>query len=268
VIYISAEGKGLWKRLKGWSIARGIDLADVNFWAIEHPVDTFDSSGLLELAEAINALGVVPDLIIIDTLSRNSGAADESKTADMTAYLNGLEKMLRVPFQCSILLVHHVGHMAKERARGSYVLMANTDANYLIERPDASRLLIQLKTGRLKDTESPPPVTLEARVVELGLKDEDGKPETTLVLDSTQEVVPAKRREPTGKNQREAFRIIAAALKNGEMLLEAAAVRKVQLECQMARERAYEAVAGLINGGYFKRGAMGPLELTEDGQSA
>lgn len=261
VIYISAEGKGLWRRLRGWSIARGIGLETVNFWGLERPVDTFSEDSLLELAESINALVVTPDLIVIDTLSRNAGAADESKTADMTAYLNGLDKMLRVPFGCTVLLVHHVGHAAKDRARGSYVLMANTDANYLIERPDSGRLLIELKTGRLKDSESPPAACLMGRVIELGTHDEDGKPETTLVLDSTLEVAPTRLRSPTGKNQRRALDVIRAAVKSGETLLEAEAVRRVREACEMPRERAYEAVKGLIDGGYIKHGAMGPLEI-------
>jgi len=263
VIYISAEGKGLWRRLKGWSIARKINLEDVRLWAIERPVDTFNQESLLELAEAINALQVKPDLIIIDTLSRNSGAADENKSADMSAYLNGLDKMLRVPFECTILLVHHVGHMEKTRARGSYILMANTDSNYLVVRPDQNRLLIELKTGRLKDSESPPAVTLLGRIVELGSKDEDGKPETTLVLDSTEEVAPSKKREPTGKNQQRALDILTAAIKNGDRMLEAEAVRRVRTATNMVRQRAEESVRTLVQNGYLVKNPAFCLELPE-----
>jgi AAA domain-containing protein/primase-like protein/bifunctional DNA primase/polymerase-like protein len=260
VIYISAEGKGLWRRLKGWSIARGINLEDVHLWAIERPVDTFGTESLLELAEAINVLGVKPDLVIIDTLSRNSGAADENKSADMSAYLNGLDKMLRIPFECTVLLVHHVGHAAKDRARGSYILMANTDANYQLERPDPNRLLIELKTGRLKDSESPQPINLVGRVVELGTQDEDGKPETTLVLDATQEVAPSKKREPTGKNQTRALDVISGALNSGKTLITVEAIRLVKSACNMPYARAKESVEGLLKAGYL-RAPMGAIEV-------
>ncbi len=266
VVYISAEGKGLWRRLKGWSIARGIDLADVDLWAIERPIDTFSEASLCALAEAINGLGITPDLIIIDTLSRNAGAADENKTADMTAYLNGLDKLLRVPMGASILLVHHVGHMAKERARGSYALMANTDANYLIERPDPSSLVIELKTGRLKDSDSPPPVALIGRVVELGSVDEDGEPETTLVIDSTTEKPKRKKTEPSTKNQAAALAAIragTAANKHG-VLTQEEAVRIVRTGTDMPRNRAHEAVEGLIKNGYIKHSPMGGLEVIFD----
>jgi hypothetical protein len=265
VIYISAEGKGMWRRLKGWSIARGINLEDCKLWVIEHPVDLYSQQSLLELAEKINALGITPVLIVIDTLSRNCGAADENKTADMTAFLNGLDKMLRVPLRCTVLLVHHVGHMEKGRARGAYVLQGNTDANYLIERPDANRMLIELKTGRLKDSESPPPVCMEARVVELGSVDEDGRPETTLVLVSSSERPKQARRAPTGKNQVRAFEAIRVALAGGQTLLQAEAVRLVQKACEMAQKRAWEAVNGLLEGGFVVKGPMGSIEIPKAG---
>jgi len=262
VIYISAEGKGLWRRLRGWGIARGIALEDVKLWAIEHPLDLSNEDTLLELAEAIQALGIEPDLVIVDTLSRNCGPADENKTADMTGFLNGLEKMIRVPFGCTVLLVHHVGHMEKGRARGSYVLMANTDANYLVERPDKDRLFIEMKTGRLKDSESPPTIGIEARVVELGTVDEDGKDETTLVLFTTSERAPKKAAAATGKNQIAALKVITKALETNSALLEADAVRIVrEAHPEIPRNRAHEAVLGLINGGFLRKGPMATLEI-------
>lgn len=262
VVYISAEGKGLWRRLKGWSLARQINLGDVRMWAIEQPVDTFSEDSLIGLVAAIKSLGIVPDLIIIDTLSRNSGSADENKTADMSAYLNGLDKHLRVPFACTVLLVHHVGHMAKDRARGSYVLMANTDANYHVERPSAEELVIEIKTGRLKDSESPRSIFLKGKVVELGTEDEDGRPETTLVLDPSQDVAPSKKREPKGKNQIPAFNAIKAATKNGTTLLKKDAVTLVSKQCGIAYKRAWEVVNNLINDGFLTN-AMGAIGLPE-----
>jgi len=266
VVLISAEGKGLWRRLRGWSGSRGVDLNDCNLWCIEHPVDTFSEESLLELAEAISALGIPVDLIIIDTLSRNAGPADENKTADMSAYLNGLDKLLRIPFGASVLLVHHVGHGAKDRARGSYTLMANTDANYLVERPDIHRLLIELKTGRLKDSEIPAGVMLEGKIIDLGTLDEDGEPETTLVLESTTERPKLRLKEPIGANQAAALAAIKAhlAAEGKAVILEREIHRVLRSSTTMSRQGRASALAGLLKHGYLKNSPMGGVEIADD----
>lgn len=260
VVYLSAEGKGMWKRLRGLAIARQADLGTLPLWVLERPVDLSNAAGIEAIAAAIEATGQRPVLIVVDTLSRNSGAADEDKAADMTPFLNGLDAGLRIRFGASVLLVHHVGHMEKKRARGSYVLMANTDANFLVERPSAD-LLIEVTTGRLKDTESPPPASYRARVVELGTEDEDGEPETTLVLVPTEDRPVRPMSRPSGKNQVAALDAIVRAIRSGKTMLQAEACRHVQTECEFDRNRAHEVVQSLIKGGFLKIGAMGPLEI-------
>lgn len=78
MLFISAEGRGLAQRLRGWCIRNfpGEDYANVlkraPVYCVEHPVNLSDPGSALALVESVNALGIAPGLIVIDTMSRNS----------------------------------------------------------------------------------------------------------------------------------------------------------------------------------------------------
>jgi AAA domain len=204
VVYFSAEGRGLGKRIRGWAQHHlgGIDKLEASqFYAIEHPVNLSEPEVVNHIVTTLANLGVAPALIVIDTLSRNSDGRVEGSTEDGTQYLNLIDSELRHRYGACILLVHHVGHQEKHRARGPYVFMANTDANFRIERPDPERLLISVTSGRMKDSEPPPPLELEGIIVDLGEVDEAGEPVTTLVLQPTGREVLGPKRRPIGQKQ-------------------------------------------------------------------
>jgi hypothetical protein len=207
VIYLHAEGSGLWKRLRAWAVrhypgkAWAETLNVLPFLAVERPLNLSADAVLLELQVAISELGRAPALIVVDTLSRNSDGTPEGSTADATKYLNRLDQGIRAPFGASVILVHHVGHAARDRARGPIVFTANTEANFRIERPDPKRLAINVISGRMKDGPPPDPFELEAEVITLDEVDEQGTPETSLALRATGAVPAVGRREPKGRNQ-------------------------------------------------------------------
>jgi len=208
VIYLHAEGRGLWKRLRAWAMHRYPNtswqqtLDRLPFHALERPINLSADVVVAQLCEAIEQLGdKKPVLIIVDTMGRNSDGTVERSTEDAQVYLNRLDNGLRAVYGCSVLFVTHVGHAVKDRARGPYALMANTDANYSVERPDPLKLEIIVKVGRMKDAESPPPMAYVADVIELDVF-EDGAPMTSLALRATERpAVATRRREPTGKHQ-------------------------------------------------------------------
>lgn len=214
VLYFSAEGKGLERRMRGWCAryAAGKTPEDamlsMPFYAIERPLE-LSQSQVLDAVDAGIKENIPPKLIVVDTLARYAGALDENKAQDMNVLIGAADR-LRLDYGATILLVHHTGHSAKDRARGSYALMAATDAHFLVERPNLQELLVTVTTGRLKDSESPPPFSLRGEVIPLGYLDEDKQPVTTLVLQPTTEIALPTRREPTGRNVQEALGALRA----------------------------------------------------------
>jgi hypothetical protein len=262
VVYVSAEGKGLAKRLHAWSIHHSIDLVTIPFYAIEQALDLSTAEGLDELIDTIHALKIEPRVVAIDTLSRNVGPLDENATGEMAGFLNALDAKVRQPLRCSVLLVHHVGHGAKERARGSYVLMGNTDANFFLERPDPLELTIKITTGRLKDSDSPPPIFFKAKVVELGALDEDNQPQTSLVLLPTNDFVE-KKRPPGGQKQRALLRLLCEEHSKGPTTWDQATIRKLARDqLQMSKSTAQSCVDALIDHGHLKL-TIGGLVLAD-----
>jgi hypothetical protein len=217
VVFISAEGRGLAQRLRGWCIRHMPDepysrvLGRARLYCVEHAVNLSDPISALALVNQIDALGIEPVCIIVDTMSRNSDGTIENSTSDAAAYLAIIDQRLRARYRCAVLLPHHVGHTEKGRIRGPIVLAANTDTLIHIERTDPTQRLATLTVERAKDSEPPPPQGLRADVVEIGENDEDGQPITTLALSATDAPVPsATPSQPRGQAQRQLLAALRA----------------------------------------------------------
>jgi hypothetical protein len=206
VVFISAEGRGMGKRIRAWFQHEYPDqhwrerLPGVPLHIIERPVNLSDTSQAQALVAAVESLGIKPALIVIDTLSRNSNGEIEASTSEASAYLAVLDQHLRTHFCCAILLTHHVGHVEKQRIRGPIALAANTDALIRIDRTDPVTRTINLTVERLKDSDPPAPVSLRAVVVDLGELDEDRQPLNSLAFENNGDPVIVKK-QPNGKNQ-------------------------------------------------------------------
>ncbi len=206
VAYLSAEGRGLGKRVRGWA-RHHLDDGEANlpklpFYAVEHPINLSAPTAVDELVRALDAVDVTPALIVVDTLSRNSDGRVEGSTEDATSYLNLVDSELRARYAACVLLVHHVGHENKQRARGPYVFLANTDANFRVDRPDPDRLAVVVTAGRLKDAETPAPTEFEGVVTDLDELDDDGRPVTTLAIRPTGNApTPQDRPRAVGRKQ-------------------------------------------------------------------
>ena len=124
-----------------------------------------------------------PSLVVLDSLATSFGAGDENSTQDMVNFLNQINR-LKALCGCSILIIHHVGHMAKDRPRGAYALMAGVDAHYLVERDDVTRDTVCLRApGKMKDGRPPGDTWFRAREVTMQVGELD-ETVTSLVLDA------------------------------------------------------------------------------------
>jgi hypothetical protein len=112
------------------------------------------------------------------------------------------------------LVVHHEGHL-KGRGRGWSGLRAAVDVEIRVERGKDD--LLRLECTKSKDTKPMEPMAFQFAGVELGLKDDDGNPVTSAVLNEV-DWTPAQEAKPKkamGKNQRIALEALERLEKTG-----------------------------------------------------
>lgn len=166
-----------------------------------------DEAEALAIAQAVRQLSDrhgPPALVVVDTLHRNMGAGDENSAEDIAAFLANIDRAIREPLGCAVLLVHHSGHGDKSRSRGSSAIRAALDAEFSLTLEAEG--LRKLDCTKQKDSEPPAALLLEARpvaLVEPWIDDETGEPLTSLVLLPTESALDAMRGYvlPGGGNQ-------------------------------------------------------------------
>jgi hypothetical protein len=212
VFYIAGEGhNGLARRFKAWEVARATDLSSAPIYVSHRAASLNDPSSAEAVSQAVDELaaasGQSPRLIVVDTLARNFGGADENSTADMNAFVTNLDAYLKDRFHACVLVVHHTGHADKTRARGAMALKGALDAEYQLTRDQASGV-ITLSTTKMKDAEPPKPVSFQLRGVELPFIDDDGQRVFGAAPSQTEYVAPAVRGN-AGSGERQAQAIQA-----------------------------------------------------------
>jgi AAA domain/Domain of unknown function (DUF6371) len=118
VVFIAAEGAGgIKKRIAGWKQDRKNLPDDAPFYLIKvAPNLGTDGGDLKELIASIEAAGVHPGLICIDTVSQSLGGADEN-TVGMAQFIVNATTLANY-FDCLVAPVHHVGLADDKRLRG------------------------------------------------------------------------------------------------------------------------------------------------------
>ena len=177
VLIVAAEGgAGMWKRIVAWHREHRLKWDEARVFVLPVAVDLGADSARVQ--EAVAALGIKPDLVVVDTLSQTFGG-EENSAAEVSNYLRELGLWFRTSWQASVLIVHHIGHLATERPRGSSALRANVDFMCGVYR-DEKEMLATLESVKSKDGELFPTTSFSLRIVELA-RDEDGDPITSLV---------------------------------------------------------------------------------------
>ena len=156
VIYLTGEGvSGFKRRLVAMRQHLGIEGQGVPFFMIENVPDL--GSEATDLPQLLAELGAFvgqacpggPRAIVLDTLARCMGEADENSARDMGRFVNRCGTIER-HFGCVVVVIHHVGKDPTRGGRGSNSLNGAADVTMLVEKTEAySKVRIEeMKDGR------------------------------------------------------------------------------------------------------------------------
>lgn len=177
VSFIGEGSRGYGRRILAWSRGHGRYISDAPFFVSSHPAQILDESFVKEAVQVIEDLesqhGRIA-LVIFDTVARSFGPGDENSTADMSAFVAEIDKLIHR--DTVKLLVHHSGHGEKGRARGSSALRGAVDVEYHLTKNGDN---VTMACTKSKDSEQAHPMTFEPEIVEIGTPD---NPATSLYL--------------------------------------------------------------------------------------
>lgn len=167
VIYIAGEGHdGIKRRFQALVEAHKVSTDDL--------VMTSESVNLLlegsveKLNDMIKFYGPAVKLIVIDTLNRNFGGGDENSSSDFSKFMNNIETLTKN--RVAVLIVHHSGHGAKNRGRGTSAIKGAVDVEYKIEK----KACISMSCTKAKDFKEPDPIIFRLAPRSLGYDDVNG----------------------------------------------------------------------------------------------
>jgi hypothetical protein len=253
VLYIAAEGgSGLWPRIVAWHRSRRLQWADTPLHVVPAALDL--TADAWRVVEAAQAKGVTPGLVVVDTLSQTY-AGEENSANEVAAYFRELGNRFRSLWGCAVLILHHSGHTATERPRGSSAMRANLDFMFGVFR-DEKEMLATMTCAKQKDGEAFQDTAFAVTVSELG-KDEDGDPITSLVArhlssaEDLQEALEAEGKAGRGGHNQLLMRL----LQNGQAESELRQVfyRECNADTAEARKKAYQrARSWAMNAGFLE----------------
>lgn len=193
VFYLAGEGQqGLRKRVAAWESHFETPIAGAPLFLAHSLPFLCEPSQALGVIDAIEAMedellfncgGAVPALVVVDTVARAMGGANENSAEHMGQLIRAMD-WLRDKWQATVLAVHHTGHDASDRARGSSAFRAALDSEFLIKPDDAEVLLSATKA---KDWTKPTSTKLRKVPVPVEILGTDGLPlrDSSLVLQSS-----------------------------------------------------------------------------------
>jgi hypothetical protein len=244
VIYVAAEGgSGLWPRICAWHRARRLRYEHVPLHVVPAAIDL--TADAWRVVEAAQAKGVTPALVIIDTLSQTF-AGEENSSAEVAAYFRELGARFRQLWRCAVLIVHHTGHVATERPRGSSAMRANLDFMLGAYR-DEKEMLATLTCAKQKDGEAFQDATFSVTPIELGT-DEDGDVIKSLVArhlstaEELQQAMEAEGKAGRGGNNQLLLKLLQNGQKESE--LRTAFCAALDLDDPASRRQAWNRARG------------------------
>ena len=153
VAYLAGEGfHGLRKRFKALEEKYKTKTRDV--FISNMPVPLVCEQSAKDAIKEIDNICPAPELIIVDTLHRNFGGGDENSAKDVGKLMEILTSIINHT-GATILLIHHCGHGADDRARGSSSLKAALDVEYKVSKKGD---VVTMKNTKVKDFDEPKPI--------------------------------------------------------------------------------------------------------------
>ena len=224
VLYIAGEGgPGVSRRIRAWcdQYNRGQDV--FNFYRIDMPVFMADGAQIARLNAAVNqvkeATGQPVRLIVVDTVARCFGGADENRAADMGAFINGCDT-IKALTKAVILLVHHTGKNEDNGARGSSAFRAALDAEFLLKREVTDAQAFTLLCTKMKDGDEPGRRAYDLRTRVVCYDDDNDEVTSLVVIADSRDPANPDELEDAGNvtvNHKALFQVIREACeKQGE----------------------------------------------------
>ncbi len=254
-LWIAGEGgRGFGHRVNAWHRARRLQPPN-DLVGIPASIDL--GTEAWRVVDAVQStVAITPRIVVVDTLSQTyTAGAEENSATDMAAYLRELGARFRDLWHCTVIVIHHSGHNASERPRGSSAIQANTDFLFGCWR-DEKEMLATLSCVHMKDGDRFDDETFSLLKIDLG-SDADGDRVSHLAarhLTSAEDVQEAMEVEAKagrgGKNH-----LLLSLLQNG---MREADLRKVFYdECGIenldTRKKAYQrARAKAISDGFME----------------
>ena len=195
VAYMAAEGgSGIARRILAWHRKFGIEPPE-NLRICTTPLLLSAEDEVAMLKREIAGLDEIPSVIIIDTLSQTFNG-DENSASDVGAYLRLINSEIRAGFNATVIVVHHTGHNAIERPRGSSALTANLDFVLGVFKPDPEMMQAKLIVTKMKDGDRLEDMYFDLSRLVLGV-DQDGDEVSSLIAEHNPDVAGTKA--DTGK---------------------------------------------------------------------
>ena len=159
VVYLAGEGvSGIRARLGAYNQSEhGGELAGVPLFLSNRGSRINEQEELEKLEAEINILqkdvGNI-GLIILDTFQR-CFSGDENSAQEVNKFIKAADQLIQT-FNCTVLMVHHTGRGNQNRARGSSVLDASIDGEFIVERKgtkadNEDSMLVTMKQTKNKD---------------------------------------------------------------------------------------------------------------------
>jgi hypothetical protein len=258
VYYLAAEGRsGLVRRFTAWKLSRGISLKDAPLYLNDTPLQLIDGVSAPRAAAALRRkeeeLRAPPSLIILDTWSRVLGG-DDSSPQDASEGVAALDELRSRFDQVAAIVIHHSGQNMRERSRGWSGLRAAVDLEFRMDKGKDG--LVRLTCTKNKEGDMPEPQAFEIHGVDLKVRNEDGEPVYSAVLDEVDYVEdPGSGREDKGAggNQKKALEILRILVReNSPVPVTFKTWRARCTEEGIERVRFYEAKNGLVRRGLIQ----------------
>ena len=202
VLYCSLEGGG--------GFVNRCVAAGASFWALRAGVTLTgpraDTAPLIEVPQHLGGLHGRFALIVVDTLARAMGHADENAAADIADLIRNCDT-LRAATGAHVVAIHHSGKDVGRGARGHSALRAALDAEIVLARDDDG--VIGATLAKARDGATGARLAFRLRQVELGV-DEDGDPVTSCVV--APENAAASHPQEPGKAGRVALEALDALI--------------------------------------------------------
>lgn len=181
-VFIACEGRdSVLRRIGAWTHLKngGIDVEGAYISSREMVVTAPEQVDISieQYVREIEAGGINPKIIFIDTMNYSLGSAKENDANDMTQYFRRIANSLITRFGCAVVLLHHTSKDGAD-IRGSSTIRGALDSLFLVTRDSAG--IFTIKNDKHKDIDKLPPLYLEGREVEFVLP--DGSLESNIAL--------------------------------------------------------------------------------------